>query len=64
MEFLGHQRALVFLLTTGMVIKQFVSDRHTAITKWMKEECPKLCREKGKPIIAHYFDLWHIAKSM
>lgn len=63
MEFLGHQKALAFLLGTGMVIKSFISDRHQSIAKWMREECPKKCRELGKPLIDHFFDLWHIGKS-
>ncbi|KXJ09634.1 hypothetical protein AC249_AIPGENE2225 [Exaiptasia diaphana] len=63
MEFVGHQRAIEFLLTTGMVITAFVSDRHTAIAKWMREELPSRCRALGKPVITHYFDLWHIGKS-
>lgn len=33
MEVLGHQKALAFLLGTGMVIKAFISDRHLTITK-------------------------------
>ncbi|KAK2549704.1 hypothetical protein P5673_029832, partial [Acropora cervicornis] len=64
MEFMGHQRAFTFLLGTGMIIKAFISDRHSQITKWMKDECPKKCRELGKPIIDHFFDLWHIGKKI
>lgn len=63
MEFLGHQRALEYLLTTGMVITAFVSDRHTSIAKWMREELPGRCRALAKPVIHHFFDLWHIGKS-
>jgi len=63
MEFVGHKRCLMFLLATGMVIKQYITDRHTSIAKWMKEECPRICHELGKPKIEHFFDLWHIAKS-
>ncbi|XP_068759957.1 uncharacterized protein [Montipora capricornis] len=64
MEFLGHQKALAFLLGTGMVIKSFISDRHQSIAKWMREEYPKKCRELGKPLIDHFFDLWHIGKKI
>lgn len=63
MEFLGHQKAFAFLLSTGMIIKAFISDRHTSIAKWMREECPKKCQELGKPVVDHFFYLWHIAKS-
>ena len=64
MEFAGHERSILFLLTTGMIIKQYITDRHTSIAKWMREECPKICRQLKKPKIDHFFDLWHIAKSM
>ncbi|XP_078384210.1 uncharacterized protein LOC144666703 [Oculina patagonica] len=64
MEFLGHQKAFAFLLGTGMVIKSFISDRHQSIAKWMREECPKKCRELRKPVIDHFFDLWHIGKKI
>ncbi|XP_068670428.1 uncharacterized protein [Montipora foliosa] len=64
MEFLGHQKALAFLLGTGMVIKSFICDRHQSIAKWMREEYPKKCRELGKPLIDHFFDLWHIGKKI
>ncbi|XP_046864077.1 uncharacterized protein LOC124457998 [Xenia sp. Carnegie-2017] len=64
MEALGHQKALSFLLTTGLIITTFVSDRHATIAKWMRETCPKLCKELGKPAIQHFYDLWHIGKSI
>lgn len=63
MEFLGFKEAFTFLLGTGMIIKSFVSDRHTSIAKWMREDCPKKCEELGKPVVQHYFDIWHIGKS-
>ena len=63
MEFEGHQRAFAYLLGTGMIIKAFISDRHSQITKWMREECPKKCKELGKPVIDYFFDIWHIGKS-
>ena len=46
-----------------MIITTFVSDRHASIAKWMRETCPKICKELGKPVITHFFDLWHIGKS-
>lgn len=63
MEFEGHKRALTFLLVTDMIIKTFISDRNKSIAKWMRVECPKKCKALGKPIIHHFFDIWHIAKS-
>ena len=55
METLGHQKAIKFLLTTSMNITTFVSDRHATIAKWMRETCPKMCKELGKPVITHFF---------
>jgi hypothetical protein len=63
MEFMAFQKAFTYLLGTGVIIKAFISDRHTLIAKWMREECPKKCKDLGKPVIDHFFDLWHIAKS-
>ncbi|XP_067047191.1 uncharacterized protein [Acropora muricata] len=63
MEFIGHQKAFLYLLTTGMIIRAFISDRHSAISKWMRVDCPKKCQELGKPVVDHFYDLWHIGKS-
>ncbi|XP_068754519.1 uncharacterized protein [Montipora capricornis] len=63
-EFIGHQKAFAFLLGTAMIIKAFISDRHSQIAKWMRVECPKKCKELGKPLIDHFFDLWHIGKKI
>ncbi|XP_068712766.1 uncharacterized protein [Montipora foliosa] len=64
MEFLGHQRAFAYLFTTAMKIKSFISDRHRSIAKWMRETCSKKCRELNKPVVEHFFDLWHVAKQI
>lgn len=45
MEFLAFQKAFTFLLGTAMIVKSFISDRHTSIAKWMKEDCLRRCRE-------------------
>ena len=37
---------------------------YASIAKWMRDECGKKCAELGKPVINHFFDLWHIGKSM
>jgi hypothetical protein len=64
MEFHGHKMALTYLLTnTSMIIKTYITDRHGAIGKWMREICPKLCEELDKPSICHMYDRWHVAKS-
>ena len=63
MEFLAFQKAFTFLLGTGMIIKSFISDHHTSIAKWMREDCVIKCNDLGKPVVQHFFDIWHIAKS-
>ena len=63
-EFMVFKEAFTYLLTTGMIVKSFISDRHVSIAKWMREECGKKCTELGKPVVNHFFDRWHIGKSM
>ena len=46
-----------------MVIKSLISDRHTSIAKWMREDCVTKCNDLGKPVVQHFFDIWHIVKS-
>ena len=54
MEFLAFKLCMEHLIGLNLLITTFVSDRHTAIAKHMKEVLKK---------IIHYFDLWHIKKS-
>ena len=63
MKVLGFQKTLTFLLGTAMAIKAFISHRHGPIAKWMREDCPRICRDLGKPVVQPYFDIWHIGKS-
>ena len=55
MEYLGFQRSLAYLSECGIKISTFISDRHTSIAKHMREKLTD---------IVHYFDLWHLKKSM
>ena len=43
------------LKKSDLEISVFVSDRHRGIAKWLRE---------SHPTITHYFDQWHIAKSV
>lgn len=63
MKFTGNQKAFALLLGTAMILKAFISDRHSQIAKWMRDEFPTKCKELGKHVIDHFFDLWHIGKS-
>ena len=53
MEALGHQKAIKFLLSTGLIITAFISDRHASITKCIREVHQKMCKTLGKPVIKH-----------
>ena len=56
MEFAGAKACFDFLLTvSGLSIPIFISDRHRGIAKWLRE-----CH----PNVQHFFDQWHIAKSV
>ena len=55
MELEGAKRSFSFLESVGLSISVFISDRHRGIAKWIRE-----C----KPSTAHYFDIWHVAKSI
>lgn len=55
MELEGAKRAFSYLQSAGLVIAVFISDRHRGIAKWIRE-CQAGC--------SHYFDAWHIARSI
>ena len=46
---------MAYLSDCGIKISTFISDRHTSIAKHMREKLSD---------IVHYFDLWHLKKSM
>ena len=54
MEFLAFQNCMGFLSACEVVMSTFISDRHGAITKYMKTKLNS---------VKHYFDLWHLKKS-
>ena len=54
MEYEGFCRSMEYLLSL-IAVKAFVSDPHSSITKHMREQLPQ---------IIHYFDIWHLKKSM
>jgi hypothetical protein len=55
MEYAGFCKSMEYLLGLGFVVKTFVSDRQSAIAKHMREKLSN---------IIHYFDIWHLKKSM
>ncbi|KAK3715783.1 hypothetical protein QZH41_018834 [Actinostola sp. cb2023] len=55
MEMIGFKRSLSYLLGCGLAISTFISDRHSSIAKYMREQMTG---------ITHYFDLWHLKKSV
>ena len=59
LEIEGLKRIMKFLLEENtMRIHSFVTDRHTQVTCWIKDTL------LGKGIKKHYFDVWHMAKSV
>ena len=55
MELEAAKLCFTNLRKDGQEIPVFVSDWHRGIAKWIRESHPN---------IAHYFDQWHIAKSV
>ncbi|XP_031563713.1 uncharacterized protein LOC116299222 [Actinia tenebrosa] len=55
MEYMAFNKCMTFILGSGIAIASFISDRHTSITKHMREKLGH---------IKHYFDLWHIKKKI
>ena len=55
MELAGAKRCFSYLKSSGLKIKTFISDRHRGIGKWIRT------KEQGT---THFYDIWHIAKSI
>ncbi|XP_041360848.1 uncharacterized protein LOC121377055 [Gigantopelta aegis] len=55
MEKQGLDQALTSLMEHGISVDVLVTDRHCQIKKWMREQHAD---------IAHYFDVWHVAKGI
>ena len=54
MEFMAFKLSMDYLITYGLCITTFISDRHTSIAKYMRDVLKS---------IVHYFDIWHLKKS-
>ena len=54
MEFMAFKLCMDYLITYGLSITTFTSDRHTSIAKYMRDVLKS---------IVHYFDIWHLKKS-
>ena len=55
MELEGAKRCMDKIIGEGIPIRSFTTDRHPSIRKWMREAFPH---------IRHFFDCWHIAKTV
>uniref|UniRef100_A0A9J8A9J5 THAP-type domain-containing protein n=1 Tax=Cyprinus carpio carpio TaxID=630221 RepID=A0A9J8A9J5_CYPCA len=55
MEMEGFERSLSLLEERGVVVQSLVTDRHTGVQKFMREQ---------KKDISHFFDLWHMGKGL
>lgn len=55
MEMLAFRNCMDSLLACGLVVQTLITDRHLSISKYMRENLVQ---------IKHYYDLWHLKKSM
>ena len=56
MELEGLKRGLEWVIdTNNMAATDIVTDRHSSVKKYMREEFPDINR---------WFDVWHVAKGM
>lgn len=55
MEKEGFIRGLKIFEDYDLPVKMLVTDRHKALSKWIRENLPE---------IKHRYDVWHVAKSM
>lgn len=55
MELERAKQTFSYLQSAGISIGVFISDRHRGIAKWIWE-CQTGC--------AHYFDIWHVERSI
>ena len=53
MELVGLQKALRKVDQKKIEIQSFTTDRHPSVKKYMREQ---------RPLVAHWFDVWHVAK--
>ena len=53
MELEGPQRSQGFLEDEDVTITDIITDRHSSVKKYMREQQPE---------IKHWFDVWHVAK--
>ena len=53
MELEGLKRGISWLNQNGINLDTLITDRHSQVTKWVREELTD---------VTHYFDVWHIAK--
>ena len=55
MELTSSKACFAFIKQAGLSIRTFISDRHKSIAKWIREQ---------EPSTQHYYDIWHVAKSV
>ena len=55
MELEGLVRSITGLWFEELTIETMITDRHTSINKWIREEMPHT---------KHYYDVWHVTKGM
>jgi len=55
MELEGLKRCLSYLHENGVVVSFLITDRHSSVKRYMRDEHPD---------VNHMFDVWHVAKGM
>lgn len=55
MELEGLKRGLEDLKRKKLSVKALITDRHTQVRKWLRE---------NHKSIKHFLDIWHVAKGM
>ena len=55
MELEGAKWCFQEVRDAGIEVETFVSDRHRGIAKWIRSQYPNT---------NHFFDLWHVARSL
>lgn len=64
MEMIGFKEGMMQVLNVWKLkVKNMITDRHIQIRAYMRDVYGVARKQAGGPIITHYLDIWHVAKS-
>lgn len=64
MEVIGFKHSMDMMLNQWKLpLKNFISDRPIQIRKIMREQYGPNRKDSSQPLVHHYLDPWHVAKS-